>query len=229
MIAPPTSHQGTNQICSGAILCCEVDVGADVDDAPDRPSQGHAQRAAQHAHDARLREKQFLHVAITRPDRLHDSDFTPPLENRHHQRVNNADRGNRQSQAAEDAEKDIDDGEKLPQAARGVEHREGVEAHLLDGVLDGLNLRGTLYAHADRGIRRNSAGRLRGIAHGGGLHGVQALHQLQRQQHTGTRRPAHAIGIEVGDADNLQLQLMRLDGVGGGVGAEFGLEYPAMA
>ena len=108
----PATRERTRSVRAPCLLL-EVDVCADIDDLPDSPSQSHAQRPAQQAHDTRLGEEQLLDVAVTRADRLHDPDFTPPLENRHHQRVHNTDRGDGQSKAAEDAEEHVDDREEL--------------------------------------------------------------------------------------------------------------------
>src|SRR5260370_1251810 len=82
---------------------------------------------------------------------------------------------------------------KLSQAARGIQNREGIESHLLDGSLDRLDLLGIFHPHADRGIGGLIAESSHIVAQVRSLHDVQILRQLQRQKHSGSRSPAHTV------------------------------------
>src|SRR3569832_155983 len=94
------------------LVALQVDVGADIDDAADRPAEQDAERAAEGAHGTRFDEEELLHVAIARANGLHDADLAAAFEDRHHQRVDDAERSDRDRERAEDAEKHIEDAEE---------------------------------------------------------------------------------------------------------------------
>jgi len=62
-----------------------------------------------------------LDVAVGRAQGLEYSDFSPSLENGHHQRVDDAERGDGQRQAAENRKQKIQNFEKEAEIARDVE------------------------------------------------------------------------------------------------------------
>src|SRR5207302_9636740 len=117
------------------VLTRQINVGAKVDDASKAPTQQHAYSAAEEPHNTSLGEEKFHDVRIAAADGLHDSNLAAALEDGHHQSVDDAERGHRQRQAAEDSKKQIEDGEEALQAAGGIENRKSIEAEFLDGVL----------------------------------------------------------------------------------------------
>src|SRR5580693_21840 len=125
------------------MLAFQINVRAQIDDPADRPAQCNSHEPAEYTHHASFGEEQSFYIAVTGADGFHNSDLAAALENRHHQRIDDSNGGNRQGQAAEDSEKQIEHGEKLPQAAGRVHDRKSIEAHLLDCVFDRLNLGGT--------------------------------------------------------------------------------------
>ena len=60
--------------------------------------------AAEQSHDAGFDEEKLLDVAIGGAKRFEDADFAAALEDRHHQRVDDSERGDDQREAAEDAQ-----------------------------------------------------------------------------------------------------------------------------
>src|SRR4029077_9624508 len=99
------------------VLAAQVDIRTQVDHPTDSPSQSHAQRAAQGAHHSCLGEENLLHIDTARADGFHDPNFAPPLQNRHHQRIHDSDRGDSQSQAPKDAEEQVEHGKEAAHAA----------------------------------------------------------------------------------------------------------------
>src|SRR5579863_1014219 len=112
----------------------EVDIRTHIDDLTNRPAQRDSHDASQHAHGACLSEEELLYVSIAGADGFHDADFAAAFENRHDQRVDDADGGDHQSETAEDSEESVEHRKELTQAAAGIENREGGESHFLDRV-----------------------------------------------------------------------------------------------
>src|ERR1700693_6343209 len=133
-------------------LTLEIHVRSYVDDLPDRPTESDSHDAAENAHRARFREKKFLDVTVAGSDGFHDANFTAALEDGHHQRVYDPDKGDRQGKAAEDSEKYVQHFEELLDAAAGIKDRESIEAHFLDGIFHLLHLARIFHPHAHRGI-----------------------------------------------------------------------------
>src|SRR5438445_3616448 len=79
-------------------LACEIDVGAEINDSPDDPSQNHTKDSPQKPHSPGLGKEQGAYVPIARAHGLHDSNFTAPFKNRHHQSIDDPDGCNRQGQ-----------------------------------------------------------------------------------------------------------------------------------
>jgi len=121
------------------MLPFQIDVRTQIDDTTNGPAQTYSYGSAKDSHYTRLCEEQSLYIGITGPNRLHDANFTAPFEDGHHQGVNDSDGSDGQREAAEDSQKKIKHGEKLPQVLGGIHDREGIETHLLDRLFDGLN------------------------------------------------------------------------------------------
>ena len=197
-MAPRTNHQGTNQICSGGkcwrfkytfvprLITLPI---VQPSPTPTTP--------AEDAHYASLGKEQSFYIAVTGADGFHDTDLATALEDCHHQRVDDSDGSNRQSQAAEDSEKQVEHGEKLTQATRGVDNRKGVETHLLDCVLDSLNLGWAFYVHFNGCVGWRTVGHVCRVAQVGRLHYVQVLRQLEREKDTRSGLATHAVGIKI--------------------------------
>src|SRR6185369_6976029 len=115
------------------------------------------------------------------------------------------------SEASEDTQEEVEDGKELPHTASRIDDGERVEAHFLDGVFNRFNVLGTAHAHAHSGVSGGIAGGLCGIANTARLQYVETLGQLYGQEYTGARISPQAVGIEFGDAHNLQLLFMRND------------------
>ena len=130
----------------------QVDSCAHVDGFADGESQYNAQHTSEEAHGAGFGEEQTLHVAIAGANRLHYANFAPAFQHRHHQRIDDGQRCHGQRQRAKYAEEEIEHGEEAAQALRGVEHREGTEAHLVDGVLHLRDLARIFDAHGQRHV-----------------------------------------------------------------------------
>src|ERR1700689_5590317 len=94
------------------ILALQIEIRAPGDACSDEPAEGHSEQSAAETHDACLHEKQLLYVTVGRPQSLEDSDFAPTLEDGHHERVDDAQRGNGKRQAAENPQEKIENGEK---------------------------------------------------------------------------------------------------------------------
>src|SRR5579864_414659 len=114
------------------MLPLKIHVRSQINDASDGPAQRNAYEPAKYAHHAGLGEEQSFHVAVAGADGLHDSNFAAAFEDCHDERIDDSNRGDGKSQAAEDSEKQVEHGKELPQAARCVHDRKGIEPHLLD-------------------------------------------------------------------------------------------------
>src|SRR5258705_12643434 len=69
------------EVLRGNGLALEINVGSKINHLTDRPAKHNSDKSSGDSHCARLGEKQFLYVAITGADCLHDSYFAPPLKN----------------------------------------------------------------------------------------------------------------------------------------------------
>src|SRR5262249_47338702 len=111
-----------------------IDVRSEIDDAPDCPTEGYAQTAAQDAHATGLDKENPLYIAIARAHSLHDPNLAATLQNRHHQRIHDSQRCHSQRQAAEDSQEQIEKGKSQGEIARCIHNGEGVIAQLFDLV-----------------------------------------------------------------------------------------------
>ena len=86
-------------------MALQINVGAKRDGTAEQPTESHAKNSAEKAHNTGFHKEKSLHIRISRAQSLQNADFAASFENRHHQRVHDAERGDRQSQAAEDSQK----------------------------------------------------------------------------------------------------------------------------
>src|ERR1700722_7183705 len=125
------------------------DVGGKSYRASDQPAQDYPKNAAEKTHHSRFREKQKANVPVRSTESFKNSNFAAPLQNRHHQSIDNTERGNCQSQAAEYQKKQIEDLKHLAQSFSGVKKRKSSVAHLLDRVFHTFYLRRCFHAHCE--------------------------------------------------------------------------------
>src|SRR5260370_42163184 len=90
---------------SGKILPMKVEVCAESEGAADEPAKEGAENPADQTHYAGFHEEKLLDVAVCGAESLQDADFTAAFKDGHNQRVDNAERGDGESEAAKDAEK----------------------------------------------------------------------------------------------------------------------------
>src|SRR3954464_12536373 len=103
-------------------LSFQINIGPEIDNLPNDPSERHPNYPAQNSHRPSLGKEEFLHITIARTDGFHDADLAASLENRHHQRIHDPNRSNDQRKAAEDSQKCVKRSEELSQPAAGVEN-----------------------------------------------------------------------------------------------------------
>ena len=103
------------------ILTREISVGAEGDGAAEEPTEQHAEHAAEKAHHTGFDKEELLHVGVGGAESFEDADFAAALEDGHDQRVDDAERGDGESEAAEDAEEAVEHREKGAQGFGGVE------------------------------------------------------------------------------------------------------------
>src|ERR1700737_638242 len=136
---------------SGKILPMKIEVRAESEGAADEPAKEGAENPADQTHYARFHEEKLLDAGGGGAESLQDADFAATFKDGHNQRVDDAERGDGESEAAKDAEKQIEHGEKDAQALGGVEKRERAEAHVLDGGFEGFDIRRAFGAHGETG------------------------------------------------------------------------------
>src|SRR5689334_7019078 len=64
-------------VLGGQLLPLQINICSEVDGPPDRPTEQHAEEAAEHAHSARFHEEEPFDIGIARAKRLHDADLAP--------------------------------------------------------------------------------------------------------------------------------------------------------
>src|SRR5215472_14056599 len=94
------------------LLTLHVDVGANVDDSPDDPAESYAKASAEQAHGSSFIKEDALDVAVAGAYRFHDPDLASSLQDRHDQRVDDAQRGYGQRQTAKNPQEEIEHGKK---------------------------------------------------------------------------------------------------------------------
>src|SRR2546428_11160430 len=75
---------------------------------------------------------------------LENADFAAALENGHDQRVDDSEGRDRKRQAAENAQQQVQNGEKAAEIAREIEQRKRRVAQLAHGVFHGRDIGGAL-------------------------------------------------------------------------------------
>ena len=103
------------------ILAVEIVVGPESHDAAENPAESDADDAAEETHDASFDEEELLDVGIGGTEGFEDADFTAAFEDGHDKGVDDAERGNGEGEAAEDADEEIEDGEKDSQRFGSIE------------------------------------------------------------------------------------------------------------
>src|ERR1700728_731797 len=88
----------------GKIAAGKIDIRSQIDRMADEPADSHAADSAEQSHGARFDEEQAAHVAVCRTQRFEDADLAAALKDRHHKRVDNAQRGDDQCETAENSE-----------------------------------------------------------------------------------------------------------------------------
>jgi hypothetical protein len=106
---------------AGKIPPVEVKVRAEIKGATDEPAEKKAENAAEETHDASFEEEKLLDVAVRGAEGFEDADFAAAFEDGHDQGIDDAERGDEESEAAEDAKQHIEDSKKCGQALGGVQ------------------------------------------------------------------------------------------------------------
>ena len=165
------------------------------------------------SHHAGFREEELFDVAIVGAQRFEDADFAPPLEDGHHQRIDNAQRGDGKREAAENSKQEIKYSKKQAKVARGVQQRKSGETHGLDRRFDRFDLLGTGHPH---GKARVIAVHVRAIQHRAKIIyfcRAERLRDLQRDEDAAAAKAAETTTRLGGDnSDNFQLLLVRNHG-----------------
>ena len=94
------------------ILTREIDVGAESDGAAEEPAKEHAENAAEKAHYTCFEEEELLDVGVGGAEGFENADFAAAFEDGHDERVDDTERGDGESETAEDAEEAIEDREE---------------------------------------------------------------------------------------------------------------------
>ena len=110
----------------------QVEDGAEIECAANEPAKEDAKNSAEETDDACFYEKKLLDVAVSRAKGFQNADFTTTLEDGHDERVDDAERGDGQSETAEDCQEKIEDEEKDAQALGSVEKRERAKPEILE-------------------------------------------------------------------------------------------------
>src|SRR3984885_810438 len=88
----------------GKIAAGEINIGAKVNRMADKPADRHSADSAEQSHGARFDEEEAAHVAVCRAQRFEDADLAAALKDCHHQRVDDAERGDHEREAPENPE-----------------------------------------------------------------------------------------------------------------------------
>src|SRR5258708_29380861 len=197
----------------GKILAMKVEVCAESEGAADEPAKEGAENPADQTHYAGFHEEKLLDVAVCGAESLQDADFAAAFKDGHNQRVDDAERGDGESEADKDAEKQIEHGEKDAQALGGVQKRERAEAHVLDGGFEGFDIRRAFGAHGEAGESGFRGRATDDVAEIVDLGGAKSHGDLQRNEEAAVAIAAKARrGLGVHDTHDAQTQFPRNDG-----------------
>src|SRR5690348_6768934 len=154
----------------------EIKIGAECESATNEPAKERSENAAKQPHDPSFDEEKLFDVAVGCAESFQDANFAAALENSHDQSVDDTERGDGEREAAEDAEKKIEHGEKDAQALGCIEKRERAEAQILELGFGSFYQRGALHADSKAGVRGLVAGRIaKNVAQVVDLRGAQRL------------------------------------------------------
>lgn len=205
-------ERDSGDIDSREILTREINVSAESESAADEPSESDAADASEKTHHASFSEEKLLDVAVVGAESFENADFAAAFENGHDERVDDAQSGDGEGEAAEDSEQEIDDGEEEAQILRGVEKRKCGETHAFDGVFGGLHVGGAFDAHSEALIGARGAGTVDELAKVADVGGAELLGELKRNENVATAESAEAaFRFCVDYADDAKLLFVRDD------------------
>src|SRR5215471_7626472 len=185
----------------------QVDVGAKRERAADEPAEESTENAAEESHHAGLDEEKLLDVAIGGAESFQHANFAAAFENGHDQRVDDAERGDGQSKAAEDAQEKIEHGEENSQALGSIEKRESAEAQVFDFGFCGFHERGIFHADGEAGVGGLVAGRIsKNVAQIVDLCGAKSLGNRKWDEQAPAAKAAETGGrLRFNHADDAQM------------------------
>ena len=134
------------------ILPVQIDVGTKTNRTTDQPSNNGSGDTPEKAHNASFNKKKLLNVAVSGTKGFHDTNLSPALKDRHDKRVDYPESSDGKSDAAKDAEKDIQDREETAQGFGRIEKGECAEAEILELGFCGLHERRAFHANGKAGI-----------------------------------------------------------------------------
>ena len=146
---PPGNSREFNGI---EILAMEIKVCAKRDRTAEKPAEQHAKNATDSAHHTRFDKEKLLDVRVGSAEGFEDANFTATFEDCHDQRVDDAERGDGQREAAKNADEEIENGEENSQGFRSVEKRKGAKSHFLDGGFKRVDLGRRFRADRERRV-----------------------------------------------------------------------------
>src|ERR1700674_2896769 len=207
----PPGNRGN--VHAGKILAMKIEVRAESEGAADEPAKEGAENAADKTHYAGFHEEKLLDIAVGGAEGLQDADFAAAFKDGHDQRVDDAERGDSKSEAAEDAEEKIEHGKKDAQALGGVEKRERAKAHILDGGFEGFDIRRALGAHGEAGESGLGGSAANDVAEIVDLGGAKGHGDLQRNEEAAVAVASKARrGLGIHDTHDVQAHFLENDG-----------------
>src|SRR5579863_4337967 len=117
---------------SGEILGLQIKGCSPSQRFANQPANRYSANSSDEAHRASFREKQTPNVAIGCAECFEYADFTTAFEDRHYERVDDAEGCDREREATEKSQEQIKNGEDQTEISRGVEQRKRFESYVLD-------------------------------------------------------------------------------------------------
>src|SRR5215467_10607173 len=185
----------------------QIDVGAKRERAANEPAEESTENAAEEPHHAGFDEEKLLDVAIGGAESFQHANFAAAFEDGHDQRVDDAERGDGESQAAEDAQEKIEHGEENSQALGSIEKRERAEAQVFDFGFRGFHKRGVLHADGEAGVGGFVARRVsKNVPQVVDLCGAKSLGNRKRDEQAAATKAAETRGrLGFNHADDAQM------------------------
>src|SRR5260370_5858587 len=179
---------------AGKLLALQIDIGRERERLDDKPAEQTAKHTAGEAHHASFDEEKLFYVAIGGAERLQHADFAAALENRHDQRVDDAERGDSKREAAKNSQQQIENGKKDSQAFGSVEQGERAETEIFDFLFGAINQRRRFHAHAEAGIGRfvRRGGTAQYVTQIVDLRGAQCFRDGERNQQAAAAESAES-------------------------------------